>query len=76
MPILITASPCIGTCKSNKRGICKGCGRTDREIERWKSLSAENRHDINMRLLATQGKQVRQKLLKPIARTAEQDGLA
>lgn len=76
MPILITRNPCVGVCKDDKRQICKGCGRTRAEIEGWKSLPAEARHDINLRLLATQGKEVRRRLLRDIAEDAEKRGLA
>ncbi|WP_240636098.1 DUF1289 domain-containing protein [Caldimonas tepidiphila] len=75
-PILLTKNPCIGVCKDDKREICKGCGRTRDEIGRWKSLSPEARHDINLRVLATQGKEVRKRLLREIAEQAEKDGLA
>jgi len=70
MPILLTTSPCIGQCQlSPDKARCLGCGRLRPEIKSWKSMAAEQRHDINMRLLATQGKKVRKRLLRDLAKS-------
>ncbi|HWP18375.1 MAG TPA: DUF1289 domain-containing protein [Burkholderiaceae bacterium] len=68
MPILLTDSPCISLCKIDKDGRCGGCGRSKKEIKGWKSMDEEQRHDVNMRLLATQGKRVRKRLLEGLER--------
>lgn len=64
MPILLPDNPCVSLCELDKDGVCLGCGRTKAEIKSWQSLDEEQRHDINLRLLATGGKQVRKLLLK------------
>lgn len=64
MPILLTDNPCVSLCKLDDDGVCLGCGRTKPEIKAWKALPDEQRHDINMRLLATGRKKVRKLLLK------------
>lgn len=66
MAILLIASPCVSVCKLGAEGSCKGCGRTRKDIKDWKRMSEAQRHDINMRLLATQGKPVRKRLLKAL----------
>jgi predicted Fe-S protein YdhL (DUF1289 family) len=71
MPTLISGSPCIGECALSKHKLCKGCGRSKEEIESWKKLDREARHEINLRLLATRGKAVRKKLLADIKRAAQ-----
>lgn len=68
MPILLTANPCLSVCKLDANHRCTGCGRTRREIKGWKRMDDEQRHDINMRLLATQGKRVRKRLLKGLGK--------
>ena len=68
MPILLVQSPCIGVCKLDGAGECTGCGRSKKEIKRWKSMAPAERHDVNMRLLVTEGKAVRKKLLAPLRR--------
>jgi predicted Fe-S protein YdhL (DUF1289 family) len=70
MVLLVTRSPCIGVCKLDRHDVCKGCGRTATEIARWGRLDEEARHHINLRLLATEGKQVRKRLLKPLRKAA------
>ena len=64
MPILLPDNPCVSLCELDEHGACLGCGRAKAEIKSWKSLSDEQRHDINLRLLATGGKKVRKLLLK------------
>lgn len=64
MPTLLPDNPCVSLCKLDDDGVCLGCGRTKQEIKSWKALPDEQRHDVNMRLLATGRKKVRQLLLK------------
>lgn len=64
MPTLLTDNPCVSLCKLDDDGVCLGCGRTKPEIKAWKTLPDEQRHDVNMRLLATGRKKVRKLLLK------------
>ncbi|HRJ69490.1 MAG TPA: DUF1289 domain-containing protein [Beijerinckiaceae bacterium] len=46
-----TESPCIGACRLDPQGrACLGCGRTLREITRWRDLSDEERRRVNARL--------------------------
>ena len=68
VPILLTASPCIGKCKlDDDKRRCLGCGRLRTEIKDWRTLQDEARHDINLRLLVTEGKKVRKKILREVA---------
>jgi predicted Fe-S protein YdhL (DUF1289 family) len=39
-------SPCVNVCELNRFAICKGCGRTAREIEQWVGASREVRREI------------------------------
>lgn len=71
MPILLVTSPCVGVCKIDDEDRCRGCGRSKREIKDWKRLDDEQRHDVNMRLLVTEGKKVRKKLLREVERQLE-----
>lgn len=64
MPILLPDSPCVSLCKLDDDGVCLGCGRSRQEIKGWKTMDDVQRHDINMRLLATQRKAVRKHLIK------------
>ena len=64
MPTLLTDNPCVSLCKLDDDGVCLGCGRTKPEMKAWKTLPDEQRHDVNMRLLATGRKKVRKLLLK------------
>lgn len=69
MPLLLTASPCIGKCQlDDDKHRCLGCGRLRSEIKAWKTLDEEARHDINVRLLVTEGKKVRKRILREVAR--------
>lgn len=72
--ILLPDSPCVSLCKLDNDDICLGCGRTRAEIKSWKSLPDEQRHDINMRLLATGRKKVRKLLLKRLRQRIKQAG--
>lgn len=64
--ILLTANPCVSVCKLDDDNVCIACGRSRGEIKGWKAMTPEARHDINMRVLATQGKPVRKRLLKAL----------
>lgn len=67
MPILLTSSPCTSRCKlDTDRVQCLGCGRSRDEIKAWKSADDGWRHDVNIRLLATQGKKVRKAILRDV----------
>ncbi|RYF68883.1 MAG: DUF1289 domain-containing protein [Comamonadaceae bacterium] len=69
MPILLTSTPCIGKCDLGPdKERCLGCGRLRVEIKAWKSMAPEERHDVNMRLLVTQGKKVRKRILRDVAK--------
>ena len=35
------ASPCVGICSLDDRGVCEGCLRTGAEIAAWASLSPD-----------------------------------
>lgn len=75
VPILLTASPCIGQCKlDDDKRRCLGCGRLRPEIKAWKTLDEEARHDINVRLLVTEGKKVRKKILREVGRQLGESG--
>jgi predicted Fe-S protein YdhL (DUF1289 family) len=44
-------SPCIRECVLDlQTGVCRGCGRTLHEIERWVDFTPEERAAINARL--------------------------
>ena len=43
-------SPCISVCKLNSDKICKGCGRTKKEIKNWSNFSNKQREKIMKRL--------------------------
>ena len=43
-------SPCTNNCKLNEiTNICKGCGRTAKEIMQWTSMTNEERKEIMKR---------------------------
>jgi predicted Fe-S protein YdhL (DUF1289 family) len=64
MTLLLPDNPCVSLCELDDHGVCLGCGRTKQEIKSWKTLADTQRHDVNMRLLATGRKKVRRLLLK------------
>jgi predicted Fe-S protein YdhL (DUF1289 family) len=67
MLILLTASPCTSRCKLDAdKQRCQGCGRSRQEIKSWKSADDSWRHNVNVRLLATQGKKVRKQILRDV----------
>ncbi len=39
-------SPCVNVCELDRYAVCRGCGRTAQEIERWISASSEVRREI------------------------------
>lgn len=45
-------TPCKGVCTATALGdpVCRGCGRTQNEVERWNTLSREKRIEINNRI--------------------------
>lgn len=43
-------SPCISVCRLNRNGICKGCGRTEKEIREWPKYHMHKRMQIMKRL--------------------------
>ncbi|MGB0578049.1 MAG: DUF1289 domain-containing protein [Alphaproteobacteria bacterium] len=44
-------SPCQSICRLDARDVCKGCGRTKKEIREWKIYSDKRRRVIMNRLL-------------------------
>lgn len=69
MPILLTDSPCTGRCEfDSDKTVCLGCGRLRAEVKQWKAMGDAERHDVNMRLLVTQGKKVRKRILRQVAK--------
>lgn len=40
------ASPCIGVCELGPTDICKGCGRSLREIADWSAATETRRREI------------------------------
>lgn len=45
-------SPCVGVCKYNKQGLCKGCYRSKAEIKAYKKMAAAERRALHERMLA------------------------
>ena len=43
-------SPCISICKLDSNKICKGCGRTKKEIKNWSKFSNKQREEIMERI--------------------------
>lgn len=43
-------SPCVGLCRLDEDGVCKGCNRTKLEVQRWAEMSDAERHLVMMRL--------------------------
>ena len=40
------ANPCIGVCRSNKKGYCFGCLRSRRERQLWHDMTTEQRREV------------------------------
>jgi predicted Fe-S protein YdhL (DUF1289 family) len=47
-----TGSPCRGVCTATALGdpVCKGCGRTQEEVDNWNTYSDEQKIAIKERL--------------------------
>ena len=39
-------NPCIGVCRSNKKGYCFGCLRSRRERQLWHDMTTEQRREV------------------------------
>ncbi|GJL83028.1 MAG: hypothetical protein DHS20C01_26620 [marine bacterium B5-7] len=48
------ASPCINACQLDGDGICMGCYRSIDEIQKWPSMSRENRIKVLRDIVARQ----------------------
>lgn len=44
-------NPCVGVCKSNKKGYCFGCLRSRTERQLWHQMNNEQKRDV-LRLIA------------------------
>ena len=40
------ANPCIGVCRSNKKGYCFGCLRSRTERQLWHDMTTEQRREV------------------------------
>ena len=45
------ANPCIGVCRSNKKGYCFGCLRSRAERQLWHEMTTEQRREV-LRLIS------------------------
>ncbi len=45
-----TESPCIKVCQLDLDNRCRGCGRTLDEIARWRTMNADERVAVNLRV--------------------------
>ena len=45
------ANPCIGICRSNKKGYCFGCLRSRPERQLWHEMTTEQRREV-LRLIS------------------------
>lgn len=45
------ANPCIGVCRSNKKGYCFGCLRSRTERQRWHDMTTEQQREV-LRLIS------------------------
>lgn len=43
-------SPCVKICILNKEKICKGCGRTIKEIQDWSKLTDKEKREVLNRI--------------------------
>lgn len=48
LPVL---TPCIGVCRLDARGYCKGCLRTSEEIGRWAAMPDVERLHVMQEIL-------------------------
>ena len=53
------ANPCIGVCRSNKKGYCFGCLRSRTERQLWLSMNNEQRRDV-LRLIVGRKQRIEQ----------------
>jgi len=53
------ANPCIGLCKSNKKGYCFGCLRSRPERQLWLSMTNEQRREV-LRLVSGRRQRIEQ----------------
>lgn len=44
-------TPCVGVCSASNLGdkVCRGCGRTQEEIDNWNTYTPEQKIEINQR---------------------------
>ena len=52
-------NPCIGVCKSNKKGYCFGCLRSRTERQLWHDMSTEQRREV-LRLIVGRKQRIEQ----------------
>ena len=45
-------SPCVNVCKLDQHGVCVGCGRTERDIANWASMTEQERFETVERAAA------------------------
>ncbi|MEJ6069614.1 DUF1289 domain-containing protein [Psychrobacter cryohalolentis] len=53
------ANPCIGLCKSNKKGYCFGCLRSRIERQLWHDMTTEQQREV-LRLIAGRKQRIEQ----------------
>lgn len=57
-------NPCIGVCKSNKKGFCFGCLRSRTERQLWLSMSMEQRREVLRLIIGRKQRLEQMRLLK------------
>ncbi|OSI13224.1 DUF1289 domain-containing protein [Neisseria canis] len=70
-------SPCIGVCRMNGKGYCKGCFRSREERLYWLHMTDEQKHQV-MRLIAMRRKKVQHaawEKMQPHEEAPEQEDL-
>lgn len=45
-----TSNPCVGICRFDADGACRGCRRTRTEVKTWKSLDDAQKAAVNRRV--------------------------
>ena len=53
------ANPCIGVCRSNKKGYCFGCLRSRTERQRWHDMTTEQQREV-LRLIVGRRQRIEQ----------------
>lgn len=53
------ANPCIGVCRSNKKGYCFGCLRSRIERQLWHDMTTEQRREV-LRLIVGRRQRIEQ----------------